>query len=178
MSWWRSASNREEHGVAIVELALVITLFLSLLWGIISFGYAYMLKENLTHATQEAIRAAQNLPPGSTTATAGSCPYYNSAPGTTRFSGTAPTDPRAYEAGCTAYNTIIKTQLNSTQGASGIDVTPVIGPCSTEPLATCLSVTVTFHNDASNAHNPVPPALLGISAFLPSTISSTATGKV
>ena len=162
--------------MAIIEFALILTLFLSLLWGIISFGYAYMLKENLTHATQEAIRAAQNLPPGSSTATAGSCPYYTS--GTTRFSGAPPSDPRAYEAGCTAYNTIITTQLNSTQGASGIDVVPVIGPCSTEPLATCLSVTLTFHNDGSNAHNPVPPGLPGISAFIPSTISSTATGKV
>lgn len=176
MTGLQPSKVRDERGLAIVELAIVLVLFLSLLWGIISFGYSYMLKENLTHATQEAIRAAQTLPPGATTATAGSCPYYTS--GATRFSGTPPTDVRAYEAACTAYNTIIKTQLNATQGASGVDVTPVIGPCSTEPLATCLSVTLTFHNDSSNTHNPVPPSLPGISAFVPATISSTATGKV
>lgn len=172
----RLERDGDERGVAIIEMAIVLTLLLSLVWAIISFGYAYMLKENLTHATQEGIRAAQNLPPGSTTATVTSCPYYTS--GTTRFSGTAPTDPRAYEAACTAYNTIISTQLSAIQGASGIDVVPSIGPCTTEPVATCLSLTITFHNDSSNADNPVPAALPGISVLLPSTISSTAIGKV
>lgn len=175
---------RDQQGTAIVEMAIVLVLFLSLAWGIISFGYAYMLKENLTHATQEGLRAVQNAPAGTTlpASRAAACPYYNGGPGTTT---PLPSDVRPYYAACKAYDTIIHTLLSSAQADSGITVTvsdPTLpgscGAADPDPQAECLTITMTFDNSAANGDNPVPPALPGISNFIPSAIRATATGKV
>src|SRR5258706_10996299 len=51
-------ADRSESGVAVVEFAFVLVLFVMLLWGIISFGYAWSLKEQMQHAAQEGLRSA------------------------------------------------------------------------------------------------------------------------
>ncbi|MDQ4133843.1 MAG: pilus assembly protein [Actinomycetota bacterium] len=50
--------RREETGAAIVEFSLVVGLFVFLLYGIIAFGMAIGVKQNVTHAAFAGARAA------------------------------------------------------------------------------------------------------------------------
>jgi hypothetical protein len=52
----RKVSN--ERGAAVVELALVLPILLTVLLGIVEFGRAYNTKISLTHAAREGARAA------------------------------------------------------------------------------------------------------------------------
>ena len=48
-----------QAGTSMVELSIVLTLvFLPLIYGLITFGYAFSIRENMTHAAQEALRQA------------------------------------------------------------------------------------------------------------------------
>jgi len=47
-----------ERGAELVEFALVFPLFLLLMVGVIEFGRAYNIYENVIHATREGVRAA------------------------------------------------------------------------------------------------------------------------
>jgi Flp pilus assembly protein TadG len=49
---------RQERGAALVELSISIVLLLTLLFGIISYGYALSFKQGLTQAAAEGARAA------------------------------------------------------------------------------------------------------------------------
>lgn len=53
------------RGAAVVEMAVVTPLLLTLLFGVIEFGWAFMVKETLTNATREACRVG--ILQGSTT---------------------------------------------------------------------------------------------------------------
>ena len=44
------------RGAAVVEMAVVTPLLLTLLFGVIEFGWVFMVKETLTNATREACR--------------------------------------------------------------------------------------------------------------------------
>jgi len=64
--------HTRERGAELVEFALVFPLFLLLMVGIIEFGRAYNIYENVIHATREGVRAASadcltggNCTPGS-----------------------------------------------------------------------------------------------------------------
>jgi hypothetical protein len=64
--------HRNERGAELVEFALVFPLFLLLMIGIVEFGRAYNIYENVIHATREGVRAASadcltggNCTPGS-----------------------------------------------------------------------------------------------------------------
>jgi hypothetical protein len=48
--------SRREHGVAAVEAALVLPVLLLLIMGIIDLGRALATKQEVTHATREAVR--------------------------------------------------------------------------------------------------------------------------
>jgi hypothetical protein len=50
--------NRLERGAELVEFAMIFPLFLLLMVGIIEFGRAYNIYENVIHATREGVRAA------------------------------------------------------------------------------------------------------------------------
>jgi uncharacterized membrane protein len=52
----RSAASRRERGVAAVEAALVLPVLLLLIMGIIDLGRAFATKQEVTHATREAVR--------------------------------------------------------------------------------------------------------------------------
>ncbi len=60
---------RNQKGAELVELAFIIPLFLALMIGIIEFGRAYNVYENVIHATREGVRAAvaDCLTPGNCT---------------------------------------------------------------------------------------------------------------
>ena len=68
----RSTSRSTERGAELVEFALVFPSILLLMVGIIEFGRAYNIYENVIHATREGVRAASadcltggNCTPGS-----------------------------------------------------------------------------------------------------------------
>jgi Flp pilus assembly protein TadG len=52
----RQGFLRQDEGAAIVEFAIVITLFVMLVFGIVEFGRAYQANSQLTHATREGVR--------------------------------------------------------------------------------------------------------------------------
>lgn len=54
----RARRRRDESGAAIVEFSLVVGLFVFLLYGIIAFGMAIGVKQNVTHAAFAGARAA------------------------------------------------------------------------------------------------------------------------
>ena len=68
----KSTADSNERGAELVEFALVFPLFLLLMVGIVEFGRAYNIYENVIHATREGVRAASadcltggNCTPGS-----------------------------------------------------------------------------------------------------------------
>jgi Flp pilus assembly protein TadG len=69
MATWRAIRRRtrlrDERGVAAVEFAIVSIVFITLLFGMISFGFIFALQHNMTHAASEgarsALKAAQGL---------------------------------------------------------------------------------------------------------------------
>ena len=46
------------RGVAVVELAVVLPLLLTIVFGIIEFGWVFMIRETLTSASREGCRVA------------------------------------------------------------------------------------------------------------------------
>jgi Flp pilus assembly protein TadG len=56
--WITKRLQREERGTAIVEFAMVAVLFFTLVFAGLDFGYAYTVRENMTHAVQEGLRDA------------------------------------------------------------------------------------------------------------------------
>lgn len=68
----KPASRSNQRGAELVEFALVFLLFLLLMVGVVEFGRAYNIYENVIHATREGVRAASadcltggNCTPGS-----------------------------------------------------------------------------------------------------------------
>ena len=53
----RPAENRRRAG-AIVEFAVILPLLLTILFGIIEFGYVFMVRQSLQHAAREGCRLA------------------------------------------------------------------------------------------------------------------------
>jgi Flp pilus assembly protein TadG len=54
--------RKDEAGTSIIELALVIWVFFTIVFGAIDVGYAFVVKENMTHAMEEGLRAALTTP--------------------------------------------------------------------------------------------------------------------
>jgi Flp pilus assembly protein TadG len=52
----RLKPTRREDGAAVVEMAMVLSLLVLLVFGIIEFGRAYNAQVTLTHATREGVR--------------------------------------------------------------------------------------------------------------------------
>lgn len=71
MTIWKSqiARRRRNHrrrGGAIVEFAVVLPLLLTILFGIIEYGYVFMVRQSLQHAAREGCRLASlqtSVPP-------------------------------------------------------------------------------------------------------------------
>jgi Flp pilus assembly protein TadG len=47
-----------ERGTAIVEMAFVVPLFFLLIFGMMDFGWAFSIRENMIHSAQEGLRSA------------------------------------------------------------------------------------------------------------------------
>jgi len=54
----RTASKRDDHGVAMIEFAIVASLFIMLLFGVFQFGLGYSANVSVASAARDAVRAA------------------------------------------------------------------------------------------------------------------------
>lgn len=99
----RRGRARDERGASAVEFALVMPLLVLFLFGIISYGYMFSVRQALTQAAAEGARAAAVAP-----------------------TGQASTDAVA------AVNTALG-GLNLTCGADGLVCTPVEETCDGAP---------------------------------------------
>ncbi|MCU1461457.1 MAG: hypothetical protein JWO37_1532 [Acidimicrobiales bacterium] len=164
-------ADRNESGVALVEFAFVLVLFVMLLWGIISFGYAWSLKEQMQHGAQEGIRSALVATASAGDDTAKQTAAVDSARAKLQsMLGADSAEPTATPAGGLE---IITSNYSVVAGK------PVYQPCKTtagtdEPNTKCMTITLTYYW----ANKPKIAPLPGIFAFLPSTIHTTVTGKI
>jgi Flp pilus assembly protein TadG len=67
--WYRGRLAATERGAALVEFALILPLFMTLILGMVSGGIAYNQKLSMTNAAREAARYGATLPVGSFTGT-------------------------------------------------------------------------------------------------------------
>lgn len=62
MSYARLRCRRADRGAAAVEFALVVPLFLLIVFGIIDYGYMLSFRQSISQAASEAARAAAIAP--------------------------------------------------------------------------------------------------------------------
>ena len=58
MNWQAKQTDSSIRGAAAVELAVVLPLLLTLVFGIIEFGWVFMVRETLTNSSREGARVA------------------------------------------------------------------------------------------------------------------------
>jgi Flp pilus assembly protein TadG len=63
----RARTIRGRSGQALIEMALVVVLFVTLTMGVLEFGRAWMIGNMITHAARDGARAAAVTPFGSRT---------------------------------------------------------------------------------------------------------------
>lgn len=56
-----SRPAHEQDGAVVVEFAIVFVLFMTLLWGLISYGVIFAVQQSLSHASAEATRAGVDV---------------------------------------------------------------------------------------------------------------------
>jgi Flp pilus assembly protein TadG len=150
-----------------IEMAIVFALFVLLVWGVISFGVAYQLRENMTHSAQEALRAAVVASGDSakdTAAIAAARSTLSANLGTRSHAPASPDPVCSREAAGDGFLDVCT------------DYSPTTGfPTCNDPIGgECMTVTVKYHW----ASSPLVAPILGISDFIPSTMTVTATGRV
>ena len=58
----RDLAHRDaESGAVVVEFAIVFVLFVTLLWGLISYGAIFAVQQSLSHAAAEGARAGVDV---------------------------------------------------------------------------------------------------------------------
>lgn len=147
-------SLHDESGAAVVEFAIGSVIFLGLLFGILSFGLIFMVKNNVTRAAESGARAA--------------------LAGTTA-NGTGGQRDKAYQAVQRVINGLpssakahVVLPADTTVPADGIPDFP-IAACPGDPSTSCITVTVVY----PYASHPLVPAMPLLKSVLPNTITST-----
>lgn len=140
----------DQRGAAVVEFAIASVLFLGLLYGIVTFGVIFMVKNTITHAAEAGARAA--------------------------LAGTSTTDQRtkAQNRACDVLSGLpssIRADVKPDPGGTcgGTVATFPIGPCANDAQATCITVKVKYPYSS----HPVMPALPLFEAALPNVIEHT-----
>ncbi len=147
-----------DSGTALVELAFVSVLLLTLVFGIISFGLILSFKQDMTRAAAEGARAgAVALPVGAQTFEDAATTKAEAAvrEAVLEFGGSFST------AGC------------DRAGMSGCD-TVVVAACDEEPLVDCVTVQLAYDYDAEPLFGDVPL----LSAFLPDIVEATSVARI
>jgi Flp pilus assembly protein TadG len=125
----RGRRLRNERGAALVEFAIVATLFLMLIFGGVSFGMIFSAKHTLTNAASEGARAALKMNPSASSSE-------KIATATARATSSA----RAGLGGKADY-------MNP--------VSATIASCANDPTQDCITVTVSY----PYASHPLVPAM-------------------
>jgi Flp pilus assembly protein TadG len=136
-----------ENGVEILEFALVIPIFIFVLYGLIAFGIMISAKQSIVHASAEGARAALGAVP---------------------LNGQSTPDAEQAAAARQARNSV-----NSALGSNGQYATVTVPPptyCSGASGPQCIKVTISYDY---GSHPLIPPAP-GLGLVMPSAISSTA----
>ena len=174
-----------EHGTSMIELVIVLSLvFLPLIWGLITFGYAFSVRENLTHSAQEALRrsviGAQTA--GMTNAQV-ECQALSEA--RSRMATIVGSHNGASSSGLTASETRCGT---SAVAAGGLDIGTNYIPGAPDgsfplcvdsggaqiPGSSCVTVTLAYQYGKYPVISPLP----GIFDLIPSTLRISATERI
>ena len=142
----RSLRRRDQRGAAAVEFALVIIPLMLVLYGLISFGMMFALKQSMTGAASDAARSVIGVTDNTST----------------------PADERVVAAKSTLSDRLdwLGDRYNAADSPD-----PVVGPCANDPFKTCVTVKVTYPYSS----RPLVPLAPGLGLFTPSTINSEAT---
>jgi Flp pilus assembly protein TadG len=145
----RKRFQKSEEGAAMVEFALVIGLFVVVLYGLIAYGLALDLKQNMSHAANEGARAAIGAVPTG-----------------------AETPEQAAER--VAKDTVVRAMKSFGQfDSSMVDAKADAAQCQPNPptaSAECITVTLTYPYGSK----PIVPNAPGLGVVIPDTMTAKA----
>lgn len=149
----RRSSRRRDDGAAAVEFALVLPIFIALLFGVISYGWMLSYRQGISQAAAEGARAMAVAPSGSTTTLSDARAAINRS-------------LSSYKVECTAADTL-----------TDKDTGTVVGTCAITPSLTCDGSTAPSPekcakvaiNHSYRAH-PLIPSFPGLGIVLPDNL--------
>ncbi|ALX05631.1 MULTISPECIES: TadE/TadG family type IV pilus assembly protein [Aeromicrobium] len=147
--------RRREDGAAAVEFALVLPIFVALLFGIISYGWMLSYRQGISQAAAEGARVLAVAPSGSTTSLSDARAAVNRSLG-------------SYGVTCTSAGTL-------TRGSE------VVGTCVITPSMTCTGSTSKCAKVAIShlyRDHPLLPSFPGLGVVLPSKVSYETTAEI
>jgi len=133
-----------------VEFALVIGLFVMVLYGLIAYGLALSLKQNMTHAAAEGARAAIGAVPNV---------------GETQQDAEKRVAKQTVDRAMSSYSQYSSTMTDAQVGNSQCNPNP---PSAT---AQCITVTITYPYSSK----PIVPNAPGLGVVIPDTMKAKAT---
>lgn len=155
-TWARARVRGVERGAAVVEFALVVPLLLSLVFGIISFGYMLSFRQALSQGAAEGARAAAVAPP-----------LVSAGDKTLRALHAVNEALQSYGVTC------VGTQLlREGQVVGSCD--PTVAACVNDAARQCVSVRLTY----DYRDHPLLPSVPGLGFSLPESLSYTAVAEV
>lgn len=161
-----------EHGVAMVEFALVMVLFFVLIFGIVNFGVLLAFKQNMTQAASEAARAAIAVTDDTSTA----ADERKEVALSSMQASVSDFNQRCTQAGGTAECQVKIHECDPPVTSFDAIVDPTIDPVNpAEPTDPCLTTYIKIDNNGSGR---ILPAFPIISSFEPDTLTSQTTVRL
>jgi Flp pilus assembly protein TadG len=153
----RTRTRRREDGAAAVEFALVLPLFVALLFGVISYGWMLSYRQGISQAAAEGARAmAVTVAPTGSTAPAD------------RARTAINRSLSSYGVACTSGGTL--THDGRVVGSCAVTT----AACTTGGTTQCASVAITHDYRA----NPLIPSFPGLGVVLPAQVSYSTTAEI
>ncbi len=150
----------DERGAAMVEFALILPIFVALVFGIISYGYMLSYRQGLSQAATEGARAAAIVPSG-----------LDVAAKTTRALTALNQSLDAYGVSCAAGNPGILSR--GTENSGTCTILPSTA-CPEDNTRKCATITVTH----AYRDHPLIPSFPGLGVTLPQNLTYTAVVEV
>ena len=153
----RRAGRRADDGAAAVEFALVLPIFVALLFGVISYGWMLSYRQGISQAAAEGARAmAVTVAPTGSTAPAD------------RAREAINRSLASYGVTCTSAGTL--TRNGQTVGTCGVTT----AACATGSTVQCAQIAISHAYRA----NPLIPSFPGLGVTLPTTVAYTTTSEL
>jgi Flp pilus assembly protein TadG len=152
-----SLRPRSQRGAAVVEFALVSTLLMTLVIGVLSYGYMLSFRQAISQGAAEGARSAAVAPAAMSTANK-----------QTRARNAVNEALDSYGVQCTSTNTLQR---------AGTDVgtcTITLAACTNNTAETCASVDI----DYLYRQNALVPSFPGLGVVLPTHLAYTAVAEV